>query len=218
MRKRKACSSPSCMTRLRAGWVTQPPSGFQAAGDVLDPPGRERDEEKDIDSLQKNGLDREKVAREHARRLRSQEGSPREMRASWRRPETRLEQHLAHRRRRNRKPETLELADGPFVSPVRVLPREPKDQLAERALERWPSRLPVRVRPPSGDQLAVPAKQRLRPEREGRPGCPRERAAQRRQQCSISPRQRRPRGLTAEDRQLVAKDEDLQLLRATPPP
>ena len=48
-----------------------------AAGDVLDPPGRERDEEEDVDPLQEDGLDREEVAGEHARRLRSQEGSPR---------------------------------------------------------------------------------------------------------------------------------------------
>ncbi len=29
MRNRKGCSSPSCMTRLRACWVTQRPSGFE---------------------------------------------------------------------------------------------------------------------------------------------------------------------------------------------
>jgi hypothetical protein len=50
---------------------------IRAAGDVLDPPSRERDEEEDVDPLQKNGLNREEVAREHARRLRSHEGSPR---------------------------------------------------------------------------------------------------------------------------------------------
>src|SRR6266516_7865631 len=71
--------------------------------------------------------------------------------------------------------------------------------------------------PPAFDQLAVPAKQRLRLEREGRPRRPRQRAAQRRQQRSISPGQLRPDSLPTEDRQLVAEDEDLQLLRATRP-
>src|SRR6266540_868459 len=89
------------------------------------------------------------------------------MRSLWRRLETCLEQHLAHGSRRNRDPETLELADDPFVSPVRVLPSETKDQLAERALEPWSPRPPVRVCPPAGDQLAVPAKQCLRLEQEG---------------------------------------------------
>src|SRR6266511_4438677 len=129
------------------------------------------------------------------------------MRSLWRWLETCLEQHLAHGSRRNRDPETLELADDPFVSPVRVLPSETKDQLAERALEPWSPRPPVRVCPPAGDQLAVPAKQCLRLEQEGRPGRPGKRAAQRRQQRAICSCQLRPRGLAAEDRQLMAEDE-----------
>jgi hypothetical protein len=48
-----------------------------AGGDVLDPPGRERDEEEDVDPLQEGCLDGEKVAGEHAGRLRSQERAPR---------------------------------------------------------------------------------------------------------------------------------------------
>jgi hypothetical protein len=54
----------------------------RGAGDVLDPPGRVRDEEEDVDPLQEDGLDRvdplqedgldrEEVAGEDARRLRS---------------------------------------------------------------------------------------------------------------------------------------------------
>jgi hypothetical protein len=43
----------------------------RAAGDVLDPPGCLRDEEEDVDPLQEDGLDREEVAGEDARRLRS---------------------------------------------------------------------------------------------------------------------------------------------------
>ena len=68
-----------------------------------------------------------------------------------------------------------------WMSPP-VLPGESQDQLAERPLERrppWPS---VRVCPPAGDELAVPGKWRLGLEREDRPGAPRKRAAQRRQQ------------------------------------
>src|SRR5215218_2203970 len=126
----------------------------RAARDVLDPPGRERDEEENVDSLQEDGLDGEEVAGERARRLRSQKGSPRRMRSLWRRLETGLEQHLAHRGCRNRDAETFELADDPLVSPVRVLTGESQDQLAERALQRRSPRRPVRVRPPTGDELA----------------------------------------------------------------
>src|SRR6266508_6490492 len=140
------------------------------------------------------------------------------MRSLWCRLETCLKQHLPHGRRRNRNAKTLELADDPFVSPVWVLARETQDQLAERALEPGSPGPPVRVRPPARDQLPVPAKQCLRLEREDCPRGPRQRAAQRRQQRAIRPRQLRPRDLPAEDRQLVAEDEDLQLLRATRPP
>jgi hypothetical protein len=60
---------------------------------------------------------------------------------------------------------------------VRILPRETKDQFAERTLKPRSPGPPVRVRPPARDQLPVPAKLRLRPERECRLGRPRERAA-----------------------------------------
>jgi hypothetical protein len=130
-----------------------------------------------------------------------------DLRSVWRRLEPGLEQHLAHGGRRHGDAEAFELADDPLVSPVRVLPGESQDQLAERALERRSPRHPVRVCPPAGDELAVPAKQRLRLEREGRPGRPRKRAAQRRQQRPIRLRQTRPRGPSAEGRQLMAEDE-----------
>ncbi len=94
------------------------------------------------------------------------------MRSLWRWLEACLEQHLAHRRRRNPGAETLELADDPFVSSVRVLPSETKDQLAERALEWRSPGSPLRVGPAARDQLAVPAKQRRRLDQQDRPGRP----------------------------------------------
>src|SRR5215216_5484831 len=108
------------------------PVGIRGGGDVLDPSRRERDEKEDVEPLQKDGLDREEVAGEHARRLRAEEGAPRRARSLRCRLEASLEQHLAHRSRRNRDAETFELADDPLVSPVRVLARETEDQLAER--------------------------------------------------------------------------------------
>jgi hypothetical protein len=69
------------------------------------------------------------------------------MRSLWRRLETSLEHHLAHRRRRHCNTQTLKLADDPFVDPMRVLPSETKDQLAERALKRRSPGPPVLVCP-----------------------------------------------------------------------
>src|SRR2546430_517928 len=97
----------------------------------------------------------------------------------WRRLETCFEQHLAHRGRRDRDPETLEFTNDPFVPPVRVLASETQDQLAERTLEGRSPRRPVRVGPSACNQLPMPAKQCLGLEREDRPGRPGERAAER---------------------------------------
>jgi hypothetical protein len=92
-----------------------------------------------------------------------------------------------------------------------------QDQRSQRPLNRRPAGLTVPIRPAASNELAMPAEQRLRLDREACPGLPRQRAAQHRQQRAVSPRQRRPCRLPAQDRQFVAKDEDLQLLRATRP-
>src|SRR5919198_4369286 len=68
-----------------------------------------------------------------------------------------------------------------------------------------------------GDELASAAKQRVRLDGEARPGRPWKRAAQRRQQRAIRARQPPPDTLAAQDRQLMAEEQDLQLLRATRP-
>jgi len=52
------------------------PVRIGVAGDVLDPPGRDRDEEQYVDPLEEGGLDGEEVAGDHARRLRPQERTP----------------------------------------------------------------------------------------------------------------------------------------------
>jgi hypothetical protein len=113
--------------------------------------------------------------------------------------------------------ETLELADDPLISPARVLFGKTNNLLAERALQRRPPEPPVRVCPSARDELAVPTEKGLRLDREDCPGRSGKRTAERRQQRAISPCQPRPRGLPAKDRQLVPKNEDLQLLRATRP-
>jgi hypothetical protein len=110
--KRQRRSSPSCMIKLRACWTTQPRSGFavQATYSIRLVP--DRDEEEDVDPLQKGCLDRGEVTGNNARRLRSQERSPGRVRSLRRRPEGCLEQDLAHRRRRNAD------AERPLSSPT----------------------------------------------------------------------------------------------------
>ena len=57
--------------------------------------------------------------------------------------------------------ECEQLALEPLVSPSGVLPRHPHDQRGERVVDRWSSG-PVRVGPPSADEAAVPAQDRVR--------------------------------------------------------
>jgi hypothetical protein len=127
-----------------------------------------------------------------------------------------FKEHFPHRRRRDSDPQALEFADDPSVSPVRVLAAEPQDQRAQRRLEWRPTGSPVRIRPAASDQLTMPAQQRLGLDREAaRPGNPRQRAAQRRQQRPISPRQLRLPSLPTKKREFMAQHQDLELLRAT---
>jgi hypothetical protein len=49
------------------------------------------DEEENVDPLQEDGVDREEVAGEDARRLRAQEGPPRGGLSLWRRPKSSFE-------------------------------------------------------------------------------------------------------------------------------
>ena len=193
------------------------PVGIRGGGDVLDPSRRERDEEQHVDPLEKRGLDGEEVAGKHARRLRAQEHAPRRMAPLRCRLKTFFKQHLPHRGRRHSHAQTLEFADDASVSPVWILACEAHDQRAQRRLERRPTGSPVRIRPAARDQLTVPAQQRLRLDREARPSDPRQRATQRCQQRSISPRQLRLQSLPTEHREFMAQHQDLELLRATRP-
>jgi hypothetical protein len=188
------------------------PIGVRGGGDVLDSSRRERDEEQHVDPLEKRGLNGEEVARKHAYRLSSEEGTPRRTAPLRRWLETFFEQHLPHRGRRDDDAQTLEFADDPSVSPVRVLVAEPQDQFAQRRLEWRPTGSPVRIRPAASDQLTVPAKQRLGLDREPCPGNPRKRATQRGQQRPISPRRLRLPSLPTQHREFMAQHQDLQLL------
>ena len=94
------------------------PVAIRSAGDVLDPPPCQRDEEQHVDPLQEGSLDGEEVAGKHARRLRSEERGPRRMAPLRRRLKPFFKEHFPHRGRRDADAQTLELADDALVSPI----------------------------------------------------------------------------------------------------
>jgi hypothetical protein len=130
------------------------------------------------------------------------------------RPKTCFEQHLAHRRRRHANPESLELADEPLVSPVRVFAREPHDEFTDRTLARRSPGFPMGVRPAARDELPVPAQQYLRFDGEVRPSGSRHRATQRSQQRHGSVAAGHPAGAAPPTRDAEAGS---QLFRAPRP-
>jgi hypothetical protein len=111
---------------------------------------------------QRDRLDGEEVARQHARRLLAEELAPAWSVAPrcWRR--ACRQQEPSDGARRDMHAELEQFAGDPRVSPARVLPRQTQDELTDATLNRWPSRRWPWLPPSAAHQLPVPAKQRLR--------------------------------------------------------
>lgn len=122
------------------------------------------------------------------------------------------EEDLPHGRRRDRDPEACQLTDDSPISPAWVLPRHPQDERPDRRVHPGAAGSAARVGPAAGDEVAMPGKQGLRRDEEGRPAPSRQQAAGRRQKDPISRSQIGSMNLAAQDGELVPKDDDLQLL------
>ena len=125
--------------RLRACCVTQRPSGFGRAGDELDSPPLERDEEQHVDPRQRDCLDGQEVAGKHRRRLLAQEPSPAQTVSLRGGRQPVPDQDRPHRARRDHNADAVQLTDDPLVAPARVLPGEPDDELLDLVANRRPS-------------------------------------------------------------------------------
>jgi hypothetical protein len=94
-------------------------------------------------------------------------------------------QRRPDRGRRHLHAKPQQLAPDPLVTPGRVLLGHADDQLLDILVQRWPTGLAMRVGPRAGDQVSVPALQRLRPDEEARPARPGQRTADRGQQRPV---------------------------------
>jgi hypothetical protein len=104
----------------------------------MDTTAPELDEEKYIQPLEPDRLDGEKVDREHALPVRTQELTPSHpARADW--SETRGSQPRAHRRRRNRESEAPQLANNALIAPPWVVASEAQDQFSDLTAHRRPT-------------------------------------------------------------------------------
>jgi len=115
-------------------------------------------------------------------------------------------------------PELAKLALHPDATPARVLPGEAEDERTGRGIDRWPARAtgPV-VRPLPAYELAVPSEQGRRADEEGDPAIPRDRPTGRREQDPIDGPELGSACGPLQHPELVAEDEDLEVLGAVVP-
>lgn len=112
-------------------------------------------------------------------------------------------------------PSSEELPADPLVSPARVLPAEPEDEVADGVVGRRPAELP---RLPEGplppDEFPVPAQERLRPHRERRPAAPGHRPARRCEQDPVETVDPGALDLPVEHLHLVPEHQELDVPRS----
>jgi hypothetical protein len=121
-------------------------------------------------------------------------------------------QRRADRGRRDPYAEAQQLALDALVAPDGVLLGQPDDQALDVLVQWWPAGLAVRGGPGVGDQPPMPAQQRLGLDEEARPAGSRQDAADRSEQRPVGGLQPGSWGLAAEDGELVAQHQDLEVL------
>jgi hypothetical protein len=144
--------------------------------------------------------------------LLAQERPPGAVRTSWRRVEPVAAKRGTDRGGRDPNSQVQQLSLDPLIAPSGVLLSETDDQLLHLLVQRWPAGLAVRVGPGAGDQPSVPAQQRVGLDEEARPARPGQDAADRGEQGPVGGLQPGSWDLAAEHGELVAQDEELQVL------
>ena len=115
-------------------------------------------DEQDVESAQPNGVEMEEVAGQQPGRLGSEEGAPVGVYPARGRPQVRGGQDPSDGAGADVVSESGELSLDAAVSPARVLPCQPDDELAELAVDARTTRR-ARVGPFLGDQALVPGQQ-----------------------------------------------------------
>jgi hypothetical protein len=107
--------------------------------------------------------------------------------------------------------EAEQLALDPHVPPARVLPRHPYHQSGDDVLDRWPSG-PVRVGPPPAQEAAMPTQDRVRSDQAVATQCAGQPPDEGGEHGPVRPTHRWSWVGAAQDGDLVAQHEDLDIL------
>jgi hypothetical protein len=177
----------------------------------VDPPAPELDEHQDVERAEPGGLDGEEVTGDDP--LRPQELAPGRSGPSWGRTEASDPEQGADRRRTDMDPELAKLALDPDAAPAGVLPGQPEDERTDRGIERWPAcATGPAVGPLPPHELAVPPEEGRRGDEVGDPAVTRDNPARRREQDTVARTQPRSARRSLQHLELVAEDEDFQVL------
>ena len=184
--------------------------GVSGHAEDVHAPGLYFHDEQHVEALEKDRVDVEEIARQQAAGLRPEECPPGGVQIARNRAVAARPQDPPHRRRADVVAEAGQFAVHPTISPGRVIPREPQDQVPDfraGAGASWPAW----IGPGARDKAAVPGQQRARrdepvaPQRRQQPG-------QRGQHCAVGPVRFRPGDLTPQHCHLVPQDQDLRVL------
>ena len=107
--------------------------------------------------------------------------------------------------------ELEQLALQPLVAPARILSRHPHHHGGKDVVDRWLSG-PVRVGPPSAHEAAMPAQDRVRSDQAATPQGPRQPPYEGGEYGPVCPVHARTRVGAAQDGDLVAQHEELDVL------
>jgi hypothetical protein len=117
-----------------------------------------------------------------------------------------------------RMPSLRSSPSDPDAAPARVLPGKSQDERTEFGIDRRPARATgLAVRPFPAYELAVPAEERRRRDKEGDPAVTRDHPARRREQDPVDGPELRPARRPLQHPELMAQDEDLEVLGTVVP-
>ena len=103
---------------------------IRRAAREMDAAAAQFDEEEDVQTLEPDGLDGEKVDGEHSVPVRAYERPPGRSSSSANRSETGVPKPRAHGRRRDSEPQPLQFTDDAQIAPPRIVARETDNQLS----------------------------------------------------------------------------------------
>jgi hypothetical protein len=173
--------------------------------------GSDLDEEQHEQGAKEDRLHGEEVTGKDPIGLRAKELRPGRSVPSRSGPEPVSPQQSSDRRRSHPDAEAPQLALDPDAAPARVLPGQPKDQVANLRGHRPAPDALRPVSPLAPDQLSVPTKQGRGRDEERAPTLPRQHARRGREQNPVQSPEPGAPGLAGKHLQLMAKDEDLDL-------